>query len=409
MSATPQSAEDFETRYQPLLEPFAGRLTASGLMAEAERMMELSDWGGPEFHETGFRERLGLICESLETEGALNAIGRTRARSRLLFNVAGRLGVVDWQRRNPDAPPIEAPLIGTGFGRSGTSFLHQLLGQDPDNNSAPMGECMIPCPPPGDPAVDAARFAFVGKLMDFHGIRAPEIEAIHPFQPENAAECGALQASAIGTEYQAFWAIPTYFARAHADIAELFAWEKAILQMMGSGKPGRRWLLKTPEHLAHWTAMVEAFPDARVYINHRDPAKTVPSSMSLLGTFQSLGTDRRFDIRQAAKSAVARMNSMDPVTAWRKAHPEFKVIDVHYTRMVADPIGEAERLYGEWGLTLTPRTRERMEAFVKTNRHAHGPKHRYTLADFGLTEADIEATFGGYLDEYGVVRERNGV
>jgi hypothetical protein len=408
MPAEPRTLEDFETRYHVLLEPFVGRLTPSGLMAEAEQVMGLSDWGGPEFHEAGFRNRLAMICESLETEAALNAVGRSRAHSRILFNACGRLAVVDWQRRNPGATAIEAPLVGTGFGRSGTSFAHQLLGQDPDNNSAPMGECMIPSPPPGDPDVDAARFAFVGKLMDFHGIRAPEIEAIHPFQPENAAECGALQASTLGTEYQAFWTLPTYFAQAHADIAELFAWQKAVMQMLGSGKSGRRWLLKTPEHLSHWTALIEAFPDARIYINHRDPAKTVPSSLSLLGTFQSLSTDRRFDIRQAAKAAVARMNSMAPVTAWRKAHPQFKVIDVQYTRLVSDPIGEAERLYAEWGLTLTPRTRERMEAFVRTNRHAHGPKHSYTLADFGLTEADIEEVFGEYLDEYGVTRERGG-
>jgi hypothetical protein len=372
-------------------------------------MTRLSNWGGPPFHEAGLRERLALLCESLETESALNGIGRSRAHSRLLFNLCGRLGVVDWHARHPDPPPIEQPLIGTGFGRAGTSFLHQLLGQDPDNNSAPMAECMIPSPPPGDPTVDAARFAFVGRLMEFHGIRAPEIEAIHPFAPENAAECGALQASAIGTEYQAFWSLPSYLPRAHADIAELFAWEKAILQVLGSGKSGRRWLLKTPEHLSHWNALVEAFPDARVYINHRDPAKTVPSSLSLMGTFQSLNTDRRIDIRQAAKAAISRMNPMGPVTAWRKAHPEFKVVDVHYARLVSDPIGEAERLYAEFGLTLSAQARTRMEAFVKTNRHAHGPKHSYTLADFGLTEADIEETFGDYLDAYGVARERDRV
>jgi len=406
MSWKPQTVEDFESRYRPIVEPFTGRLTPSGLMGEAERIMGLSDWGGPGFQEAGFRERLALMCESMETEADLNAVGRSRAHSRILFNLCGRLGVVDWQGRNPGAPPIEAPLIGTGFGRAGTSFLHQLLGQDPDNNSAPMAECMIPTPPPGNPAVDAARFAFVGRLMDFHGIRAPEIEAIHPFQPEVAAESGAVQASALGTEYQAFFTLPTYFARAHADIAELFEWEKAVLQVMGSGKPGRRWALKTPEHLSHWTPFVAAFPDARVYINHRDPAKTVPSLLSLLGTFQALNTDRRFDVRQAAKGVVSRMNSMDPVTAWRKAHPDFKIVDVHYVRLVADPIGEAERLYGEFGLTLSAKARDRMEGFVKTNRHAHGPKHRYTLADFGLTEADIEATFGAYLDEYGVVRER---
>jgi hypothetical protein len=409
MSWTPRSVEDFETRYRAIVEPFTGRLSPSGLMGEAEQIMGLSDWGGPAFQETGFRERLALMCESMETEADLNAVGRSRAHSRILFNLCGRLGVVDWQGRNPGAPPIEAPLIGTGFGRAGTSFLHQLLGQDPDNNSAPMAECMIPTPPPGDSAVDAARFAFVGRLMDFHGIRAPEIEAIHPFQPENAAECGALQASAIGTEYQAFWSIPSFLPKAFGDMPELFAWQKVVMQVLGSGKAGRRWSLKTPQHLSFWPALIEAFPDAHIYVNHRDPAKTIPSLLSLTGTFQALNSDRRIDVRQAAKAMVARMNPMSPVTAWRKANPAFKVLDVHYTRLVSEPIGEAERLYAEFGLTLGAKARERMEAFVKTNRHAHGPKHSYTLADFGLTEADIEETFGAYLDEYGVARERNRV
>ena len=132
------------------------------------------------------------------------------------------------------------------------------------------------------------------------------------------------------------------------------------------------------------------------------------SSLSLLGTFQALNSDRRAAAGQA-KAAVSRMNSMKAVTAWRKTHPDFKVVDVHYTRLVADPIGEAERLYAEFGLVLTAKARERMEVFVKTNRHAHGPKHSYTLADFGLTEADIEETFGDYLDEYGVARERDRI
>jgi hypothetical protein len=409
MTSNPASLGDFATRYRALVEPFTETLTPAGLMAEAEQITGLSDWGGEDFAEARFRERLAAMCQSMETEAGLNAAGRSRAHSRILFNICGRLGVVDWHQRNPAPPPIVAPLIGTGFGRAGTSFLHQLLGQDPDNNSAPMAECMIPLPPPGDAKVDATRFDFVGKLMDFHGIRAPEIEAIHPFQPENAAECGAIQASTLGTEYQAFWSLPTYIERAHADVADLFDWQKAVLQVLGSGKSGKRWLLKTPQHLGHWNTMVSAFPDARVYVNHRDPAKTVPSLLSLTGTFAALNTDRKMDIKQAAKAIVARMNPMKPVTEWRKAHPEFKVVDVHYKRMTADPIGEAERLYDAFGLTLSAKTRERMEAFVKTNRHAHGPKHSYTLADFGLTEADIEAAFGGYLDEYGVERERDRV
>ena len=266
---------------------------------------------------------------------------------------------------------------------------------------------MIPLPLPGDAATDAARFAFIGGFQDFVGIRAPEIEAIHPFTPENAAECLALQASAIGTEYQAFFAIPTFTARAYADIDDLLAWEKAVLQLLGSNRPGRRWLLKTPQHLQHWENTIAAFPKAHIFVNHRDPAKVIPSLCSLLTTFYSLNSDRRINPAQVVKGMLARMaDNMARVADWRDAHPEVAVVDVHYCAMTADPIAEAERVYAAFGLALSPAARTRMAAFVASNRHAHGPKHSYSLADFGLTEGDVEAVFAPYLDRYGIMRER---
>jgi hypothetical protein len=401
------SSADLEGRYGTCLRPYSEALSPSALMAEAERGTGLSDWGGPAFQEAGLRRRLELLCQSLETEASLNTLGRSRAHSRIYVNLCARLGVVDWRRKNPNPPAIRDPIIGTGLARTGTSFFHQLLSQDPDNITGPMAECMIPTPPPGDAALDAARFALVARLMAFLGTTSPEIEAVHPFAPENAAECLALQASAIGTEYQAFFAIPTFLAQAHADMPELLAWEVAVLQVLQNGRTDRRWLLKTPQHLQHWESMVRTFPEARVFINHRDPAKVIPSLCSLFKTFYRLNTDAEVDQKTVAKGMCARTAAnMAQVAAWREAHPEFRVVDVHYKTLVADPIGEAERVYGAFGLQLSRKARERMEAFVKVNRHAHGPKHSYTLDDVGLTEADIEATLGEYLDRFGVVRER---
>ena len=98
---------------------------------------------------------------------------------------------------------------------------------------------------------------------------------------------------------------------------------------------------------------------------------------------------------------------MASVTAWREAHPEVKVVDVHYMQLIADPIGEAERVYGEFGLTLSAKAKERMLAFLSRNRHGHGAqKHAYSLADFGLTKAMIEEHFGPYIDQFGIAREK---
>jgi hypothetical protein len=401
------SVAELEARYAPCLQPYDKRFAPGALMAEAEAGMGLSDWGGALFPEAGFRHRLGLLCKSFETEANLSAVGRSRAHSRVYFNLCGRLGVVNWHKRNPGQAPITDPLIGTGLARTGTSFFHQLLSQDPENLTAPMGECNIPTPPPGDAAFDAARFELMGRIQDFLGIRSPEIEAVHPFQPENAAECLALQASAIGNEYSAFWSLPSFIAQCNADMPELLQWEIAVMQVLQCGKRGSRWLLKTPQHLGHWESMVQAFPRARVFINHRDPAKVVPSLCSLFTTFSKLNNEISVDPRLVAKGMCARLaENMAQVSAWRTAHPDFPVVDIHYKTMVADPIGEAERVYDAFGLSLSAQARDRMESFVKVNRHAHGPKHSYALEDFGLTEADIETALGGYLDKFGVVRER---
>jgi Sulfotransferase family len=134
----------------------------------------------------------------------------------------------------------------------------------------------------------------------------------------------------------------------------------------------------------------------------------VPSICSLFATFHSLNAHASaIDMRLLAAGMCARMaHNMEHVTQLRGAHPARKVIDVHYRTLLADPIAEAERVYDEVGLTLSATARDRMLKFLKVNRHGQGPKHNYTLADFGLDESIIEKHLGAYIDKYAVARER---
>lgn len=389
------------------LKPFDGPFDPGALRAQAEAATGLRDWGGAHYADDRFRARLDALCHSLETEAVLTSIGRTRAHGRVHAALISRLRTIAWHRANPVSAPIVAPLIGTGFPRAGTSFFHELIAQDPDNMFPTSAQCLIPVPPPGDPAIDAERRAHVDKVMELQGLYTPEADAVHPSGPDQPDECILIQASAMGSFYQAFFNVPGFIAQAAPQVQDFLDWEVKVLQALQSTQRGERWALKTPEYMNHWEPMWATFPDARVFINHRDPAKVIPSICSLFATFNGLNWDVKIQPEYIARPTCERMAAtMARVTAWRKAHPDVKVVDVHYTNLIADPIGEAERVYGAFGLTLSSKAKQRMTAFLGRNRHGAGvKKHVYTLAEFGLSEAMIEEYFGDYIEAFGIQRE----
>ena len=64
--------------------------------------------------------------------------------------LCGRLKMADDRKRFPGiaAEQITAPVFVIGLPRSGTTFLHNLLTQDPRNRSPLTWEIMFPSPPP---------------------------------------------------------------------------------------------------------------------------------------------------------------------------------------------------------------------------------------------------------------------
>ena len=61
-----------------------------------------------------------------------------------------------------------------------------------------------------------------------------------------------------------------------------------MLQTLQRRARGERWVLKAPSHLAQLRTLFAVYPDARVIQIHRDPLKSVPSTISLMGTLKSM-------------------------------------------------------------------------------------------------------------------------
>src|SRR3546814_8494428 len=79
------------------------------------------------------------------------------------------------------------------------------------------------------------------------------------------------------------------------------------MQYLQRGAAPRRWALKGPGHLFAWRELLMAFPDARLYVNHRDPGKVIPSIASLFCKLRSLFSDEAVDpVAIGAQQLAAR-------------------------------------------------------------------------------------------------------
>ncbi|WP_143084894.1 sulfotransferase [Novosphingobium sp. CF614] len=135
-----------EEVYGKALKPCGDSFLVGGLLARAEVVTRLGDWGGEKWGESCFRARLDALCRGLEAEAKLHETGRSRAHSRLHVLLCSRLLQVDYHGRMETAPALVAPLVGTGLPRAGTTFLHGLLANDPANRVATAAQAAIPIP-----------------------------------------------------------------------------------------------------------------------------------------------------------------------------------------------------------------------------------------------------------------------
>jgi hypothetical protein len=306
-------------------------------------------------------------------------------------------------------PEISSPLVGTGLPRAGTTFLHGLLACDPDNRFATASQAAIPVPPPGAGQVtETDRDALYQHLLDFQGFTTADVTAIHPYAAHAPEECVFLQEGTCGMPLGAFYNVPDFaiLAGSPGAVKDSYAWQLGMMQTLQSVRPNGRWLLKAPSHSMHVAALRDIFPDSMLFFNHRDPAKVIPSMAGLYMKLNSIVSDHSIDPHALGARLVANWSAvLERFDAWRAANPAVRIFDVHYTGLIANPIVAVRKLYGAFDLHLSRDTEEAMETHLSLDHHGKGPARRYSLAEFGLSEADIDGAFGAYMERHGVARE----
>jgi hypothetical protein len=376
-------------------------IDATRAMKMAERTTGLSDWGGG-----GFEQRLKETVDGLNAAN-LNTTGLFGARYVLNWHLGNKLRVVDFAKRHPelDEVDIERPIVITGFFRTGTTFLHNVLAADPNNRVAKAWELSYPLGRLGDPLGDVAwRRAQAKFTFGFNQAAIPDQGVAHNVTADSYEECFFLLENemAVLTFWIGFCAYDYANAMLGWDMTEPYESHKLQLKMLNAQRSAERWVLKCPWHIWNMDALMAVYPDAQIIFTHRDIAKALASHCSLSAKMGSK-LKRSLDVNELGRFWLEYAKiGLDRAMEAREKIPESQIYDIRLRDMMASPMTVLEDLYSHFGLEWTPETAALFEERIAKKPTSQEGEHEYSIEEFGLTNEQVRETLKTYNERFGV-------
>jgi hypothetical protein len=365
--------------------------------------------GLADFGDTWWEEPFERLLKALDGEAQLHLPGRLRTRAEIQLIVENRLRLVAAWKTDPtiEAEVVRSPIVVTGLGRSGTTFLHELLACDPDNRPPLLWELLHTVPYDTTGAMAAQCHAEI-TLMDEI---VPAFTAMHENGGGLPTECIFAFAHQFSSDvYTGLYNVGSYTIwRSGRDQAPIYDWHRKMLQTLQKVTPAPtiRWVLKAPSHLSALPLVFATYPDAKVVITHRDPLRVIGSLADLMATLHHMHSDQVDHAVLVEFMAMGLEMQMDEVTAERDAGalPADQIADVIYDDLTTDPLGTVEQLYAGWGWPVSDTLRANLGAYLES-RHTHrSGGHDYSFGDTGLDLATHRANVAAYQARFGVRSE----
>lgn len=379
-------------------------LDAEDLVAASQGDTGLTDFG-----EQDPRESLNRLVHSLNEEAQLTQAGLTAKRVSLIRVLSNRLLLQGEFSREPRiaSERIASPLVILGLPRSGTTKLHRMIAADPVMQKLPLWRLLYPVRAlSAGPGSDVERrIAATEAFVDAIRTRSPALYAGHPMVAlEPDEEYFAMEISFLAHLNTSSFHTPSYEAWLDAqDFDNWYVWLKRLLQyeQYTDQAAGRPWVLKAPHHLGYLPLLRAHFADVTVVHCHRDPAVAVGSFCALLHASR-VTTSARVSVAEIGQYVLRAYSRR--IAAYLRdrtaAEASTQFVDASYKEIVSDAPAVIRRSYAAAAIPLSERSLQAMRAWDRSNeQHKHG-QHRYELADFGLSVAEVTRVFKDYSTRF---------
>ncbi|MCS6993703.1 MAG: sulfotransferase [Anaerolineales bacterium] len=274
-------------------------------------------------------------------------------------------------------PVHPQPIFIMGLWRSGTTYLHHLMGMDPNLGYATTLQCLIP----GTvlkygPVMQRFFSKFLPKTRPFDNV---SVELDTP-QEEELAVANLFPYSQYHSWmfpqrsrliYEKYMRLNGLTSEEYREWRSAYLWVLRQTSYLQGGKP---LVLKSPTNLTRVRALLELFPEARFIEIVRNPLRTWLSYQHLQNFL--LRMHHLQDYQRAHTREDELYIFTESIRQWyadKALIPVGHLVSVRYEDLVAHPLREMQRIYEALGLSsheVLPRWKQYLAgvADYKTNR-----------------------------------------
>lgn len=276
---------------------------------------------------------------------------------------------------------VRSPVFILGHPRSGTTYLHYVMGRDPQFASPAVYEALMPWT-----FLSAGGFLrrMLGKALPAtRPMDNVKMTADAPKEEEFALAC--MGSASLVTGYFFPQHLPAIFNDAVLlrNESARRQWKRNaqyFMRKLSLKYPGKALLMKSPANTARVKELLELFPDARFIHIHRDPLTVYASNMKLYSKIlpqQALGATDRSALRDFVLKSYSAMQAK--YEADRAAIPEGRLVEIRYEDLVGNELAVLERTYSSLALNGFDAARPHLAAEVASTKDYE--TNTYSLAE----------------------------
>jgi Sulfotransferase family len=395
----------FSSEAEPIRDMMAAMAPDCPLDADALHAKASAETGLDDFGADDYRERLDVYLDALHEISDMHAPGIVNFFSQLLQWLKNRLLLSDLLSRHPEINDIELlpPVVIAGLPRTGTTHLHNLLAAGSTFRTVPYWESFEPFPLPAEVGIEPdPRQVRMDVAVQFMNALMPYFPIMHEMTTQHVHEEIQLLANDFSTMFmETLGHVPRwrdyYLTHDQTGSYEYLATQLKAMQFL---RGGRRWLLKSPQHLEQLPVLDAVFPGVVVVCTHRDPVPVTLSMIAML-TYTARMHRSPVPVHEIAASWVDRLELMlAALIRDRDAVAADRSIDVRFDDFMADELGVAERVYDVAGEPLTDEARSAITGYLAGHHRSRLGQVVTSAEMFGLDEVDLRARFAPYVSRF---------
>lgn len=396
-------------RFSPEVEELRGLMAqmapACPLESDALHRAASEQTGLDDFGDQDYRERLDVLLAALRDVDGLDGPGVVNLHAQLVQLLKNRLLLTDLLRRRPEIRDVELapPVVIAGLPRTGTTHLHNLLAASGTWRTLPYWESVEPFPLPAEEGLEPdPRRARMDVAVEFMDAAMPHFKLMHEMTTDHVHEEIQLLANDFSSMlFETVAHVPAWrdHYTAH-DQAPHYRHLRLQLQALQVLRGGRRWLLKSPQHLEQLPVLEREFPGVTVVVTHRDP---VPVTLSMLAMLCYTARMHRSSVpvEQISADWVERLGTMlDALVRDRDVVPAERSMDVRFDDFMADDLAVARRVHELAGDPVTPDAERAMGDYLAGHRRGRLGTVATSAEMFGLDEDALRARFAAYTERF---------